>query len=73
MYEYSNQERVMSKFRLEEEYTDSKIEEMMIDTMKEKWPHCFMDGKLFQRPKNFEDELKHKIEGAKLLLNKIIY
>lgn len=72
MNEHSVQERSRTKFKLEEEYTDQKIEDMMIDTMKEKWTHCFMDGKLCQRPKNFEDELQYKIEGAKLLLNKII-
>jgi len=72
MHEYSNQERARSKFRLEEKYTDQKIEDMMIETMKEKWAHCFMDGNLCQRPKNFEDELQYKIAGAKLLLNKII-
>ena len=72
MHEYSNQERARSKFRLEEEYTDNRLEEMMIETMKEKWAHCFIDGKLCQRPKNFEDELQAKIVGAKVLLNKII-
>lgn len=72
MHEYSKQERARTKFKLEEEYTDDRLEEMMIETMKEKWPHCFIDGKLCQRPKNFEDELQHKIAGAKLLLDKII-
>jgi hypothetical protein len=72
MHEYSNQERARSKFRLEEKYTDDRLEEMMIETMKDKWPHCFIDGKLCQRPKNFEDELQYKIAGAKVLLNKII-
>lgn len=71
MHEYSNQERARVKLKLEEEYTDQKIEEMMIETMKDSWPHCFIDGKLCQRPKNFEDELQHKIAGAKVLLNKI--
>ncbi len=72
MNEHSIQERARVKFKLEEEYTNQKIEEMMIETMKDKWPHCFIDGKLCQRPKNFEDELQHKIFGAKLLLGKII-
>lgn len=72
MNEYSNQERARSKFILEEKYTDDRLEEMMIETMKEKWAHCFMGGNLFQRPKNFEDELQYKIDGAKILLNKII-
>lgn len=72
MNEYSIQERERMKFKLQEEYADQKIEEMMIETMRDKWPHCFIDGKLCQRPKNFEDELQSKIAGAKLLLNKII-
>lgn len=72
MNQHSIQERARFMFKLEEEYTDQKIEEMMIETMKDTWTHCFMDGKLCQRPKNFEDELQNKIAGAKLLLNKII-
>ncbi len=72
MHEHSNQERARSKFKLEEEYTDNRLEEMMIETMKDKWAHCFIDGKLCQRPKNFEEELQYKIAGAKVLLNKII-
>lgn len=72
MYEYSNQELARNKFKLEEEYTDQMLEDMMIETMKDKWPHCFIDGKLCQRPKNFEDELQYKIFGAKVLLGKII-
>lgn len=72
MNQHSIQERARVKFKLEEEYTDQAIEDMMIETMKDNWPHCFIDGKLCQRPKNFEDELQSKIAGAKLLLNKII-
>lgn len=73
MAEYSSQSSKNSREKNREHYTDDKIEEMLIDTMKNSWPHCFIDGELCQRPKNFENELQYKIEGAKLMLEKICW
>lgn len=73
MSEYSKQSSKNSRERNRDLYTDEKIEEMMIDRMKKKWAHCFIDDKLCQRPKNFEEELQHKIEGGKLMLTKIYW
>jgi len=75
MAEYSKQSRIHSHERNREYYTDEKIEEMFIESMREdgKWAHCFMDGKLMQRPKFFEDELQNKIEGAKMMLKKLCW
>jgi len=73
MSEYQRQWDVMLREKNREQYTDDKIEEMMIDTMKSKWAHCFIGDKLCQRPKNFEEELQYKIEGAKLMLTKICW
>ncbi len=68
MSEYNRQWSTMLKEKKREEMTDEKIEEMMLETMKGKWAHCWIGDKLVQRPKNFEDELKCKVEGAKLML-----
>ena len=68
MSEYQRQWTTMLKEKKREEMTDEKIEEMMIETMKGKWAHCWIEDKLVQRPANFEEELKNKVEGAKLML-----
>lgn len=73
MAEYQKQWDVIRRERNREEYTDVKIEEMMIDTMKDKWAHCWIGEELCQRPKGFEDELKLKVEGARLMLEKICW
>jgi len=70
MAEYNKQSGLHSRERNREQYTDEKIEEMMIDIMREngRWAHCFIDDRLMQRPKFFEDELKYRVEGAKMML-----
>lgn len=73
MHEHSLQSLKNFKEKNRELYTDEKIEQMMIDTMKGKWAHCFIDDKLCQRPVNFENELQHKIEGAKLMLGEVCW
>jgi hypothetical protein len=73
MLEYNNQSSLNQRAKKRELYSDEKLEEMMIDTMRDKWAHCFYEGRLFQRPENFERELKYKMEGAKMMLLKLCH
>ncbi len=73
MAEYSKQSRINSNEKDREYYTEPKIADIMIDTMKEKWAHCFIGDKLVQRPDNFENEISNKIEGAEIMLKKLCW
>ncbi len=71
MDEYKMQERAREQIKNKELFTDEKLEEMFLEGMKSKWSHCFIDGKLIQRPSGLEDELQAKIAGAKMVLEKL--
>ena len=73
MAEYSNQSSLHSRERNREQYTKEKMEELMMDSMKENWGHCFIDDKLVHRPKDFEKELKSKVEGANIMLKRVCW
>jgi len=73
MREYENQWFEKRKKNKRHHYDKDRIEEMMIETMKDKWSHCWVGEKLCQRPKGFEDELAMKMEGAKIMLEKICW
>jgi hypothetical protein len=73
MAEYSKQSRKHSNEKERDYYTDENIEELMLDSMKARWSHCFNGDKVTQRPDNFQKELKMKAEGARLMLQTICW
>lgn len=71
MVEYARQEEDFHISKRIERVLNSIEDDVLDEELKNKWSHCFLDGKQFQNPTNLQEIVKNRIFGAKLALDKI--